>query len=516
MKLAAMFGSSTGAVATAAGAAVLLVAGAIGLSVYNRDGDEPAEGDRATLQAISPDIDAAEIADEPARLETPDAAAGTPDIPEGDAGAPGALAAPVLDHVRVEPDGTTIIAGQAAPGAQVSVLLDGVELFTTSAGPSGSFVALFTLEPSATPRRISVEASLEDGTFASGEDTIIVAPFDAPAPPELAALPDAGEATPEPEVAAPAELSEADPAEDFEVAITEGELGGENPAIEELVAATPEGAPDGIEPTSDEADTALETAALSDPDTPLVATGAVDPVQPDAPAAEDVASAPDVADPETSAPVAPSTPQDAAAPAELDTPEAPADLAGDGTPTDGDAPAVLIAGPEGIRITQGPGAAPDVQTEVRLDAISYDAEGAVILAGRGPAASDIQVSLNNQPIQLGEIGPGGAWSLQLPDVDPGTYTLVVAELAEDGTEASRVETPFLREDPERVADAPVEAAEQGVDVITVQPGFTLWGMARDTFGDGILYVQIFEENRDQIRDPNWIFPGQIFRMPEIE
>ncbi len=513
MKLAAMFGSSTGAVATAAGAAVLLVAGAIGLSIYNRDGGEPIGPDRAAVPVVSPDIDAAGSADEPERPETPDAAVDAPDIPEGDAGAPAGPAAPVLDHVRVEPDGTTIIAGQAAPGAQVSVLLDGVELLTTSAGPSGSFVALFTLAPSDTPRRISVEASFEDGTLVAGEDTIIVAPFDAPAPIELAALPEAGEATPQPEVAESAEPPEADPAEDSEVAITEAELDGENPVIEEAVVATREGAPDVIEPTLGVAETASESATPSDAGTLSVATGAVDPVQPDAPAAEDVASAPDVADPVTEPPVTLAAPQDAAAPTE---PDGPTDLAGEDTPTEGGAPAVLIAGPEGIRITQGPGAAPDVQTEVRLDAISYDAEGAVILAGRGPAASDIQVSLNNQPIQLGEIGPGGAWSLQLPDVDPGTYTLVVAELAEDGTEASRVETPFLREDPERVADAPIEAAEQGIDVITVQPGFTLWGMARDTFGDGILYVQIFEENRDQIRDPNWIFPGQIFRMPEIE
>jgi nucleoid-associated protein YgaU len=179
-------------------------------------------------------------------------------------------------------------------------------------------------------------------------------------------------------------------------------------------------------------------------------------------------------------------------------------------------PAVLIAGPEGLRISQPPGR-PEVLSEILLDAISYDASGAVILAGRGPATADIQVMINNQPIQLGEVGPDGAWSLQLPDVDPGTYTLSVAELAEDGSVASQIETPFLREDPERIAEgAAAQGGATGIDVITVQPGFTLWGIAERNFGDGIQYVQIFEENRDQIRDPNWIFPGQIFRLPEID
>ena len=57
--------------------------------------------------------------------------------------------------------------------------------------------------------------------------------------------------------------------------------------------------------------------------------------------------------------------------------------------------------------------------------------------------------------------------------------------------------------------------EAGASVITVQPGFTLWGIAQANFGDGVLYVSIFEENRDQIRDPDLIFPGQIFEMPDL-
>jgi nucleoid-associated protein YgaU len=57
--------------------------------------------------------------------------------------------------------------------------------------------------------------------------------------------------------------------------------------------------------------------------------------------------------------------------------------------------------------------------------------------------------------------------------------------------------------------------EDGVSVITVQPGFTLWGIAEANFGDGIAYVQIFQENRENIRDPDLIFPGQIFQLPDL-
>jgi nucleoid-associated protein YgaU len=50
--------------------------------------------------------------------------------------------------------------------------------------------------------------------------------------------------------------------------------------------------------------------------------------------------------------------------------------------------------------------------------------------------------------------------------------------------------------------------------VTVQPGFTLWGIAQERYGDGVLYVQVFEANRDKIKDPDLIYPGQVFSVPE--
>jgi len=49
--------------------------------------------------------------------------------------------------------------------------------------------------------------------------------------------------------------------------------------------------------------------------------------------------------------------------------------------------------------------------------------------------------------------------------------------------------------------------------VTVQPGFTLWGIARERFGEGILYVQVFKANKDRIRNPDLIYPGQVFTLP---
>ena len=65
---------------------------------------------------------------------------------------------------------------------------------------------------------------------------------------------------------------------------------------------------------------------------------------------------------------------------------------------------------------------------------------------------------------------------------------------------------------EAVADPAPEAAPALITV-TVQPGFTLWAIARDNLGDGILYVQVFEANHHQIVDPDLIYPGQVLTVP---
>jgi len=41
----------------------------------------------------------------------------------------------------------------------------------------------------------------------------------------------------------------------------------------------------------------------------------------------------------------------------------------------------------------------------------------------------------------------------------------------------------------------------------------LWQIARQLYGSGVRYTLIFRENSEQIRDPDLIYPGQIFKLP---
>jgi len=49
--------------------------------------------------------------------------------------------------------------------------------------------------------------------------------------------------------------------------------------------------------------------------------------------------------------------------------------------------------------------------------------------------------------------------------------------------------------------------------ITVESGTSLWRLARKAYGSGFDYLVIYEANKDQIRDPDRIYPGQVFNLP---
>jgi len=48
---------------------------------------------------------------------------------------------------------------------------------------------------------------------------------------------------------------------------------------------------------------------------------------------------------------------------------------------------------------------------------------------------------------------------------------------------------------------------------TVKQGDTLWAIAKTYYGNGALYTKIHEANKDTIKNPNLIYPGQVFHIP---
>jgi len=173
--------------------------------------------------------------------------------------------------------------------------------------------------------------------------------------------------------------------------------------------------------------------------------------------------------------------------------------------------AVLQSNAEGVSLLQS--AQPQALTSVALDTIGYSALGDVQLTGRAQEdTANVRIYLDNRSVITLPVGADGRWRGDLPSVDEGIYTLRVDEVSVQGDVRSRVETPFKREAAEVLAAA-AEGQDGPVKSITVQTGATLWAIARDRYGDGTLYVRVFEANADSIRNPDLIYPGQVFDLP---
>jgi nucleoid-associated protein YgaU len=182
-----------------------------------------------------------------------------------------------------------------------------------------------------------------------------------------------------------------------------------------------------------------------------------------------------------------------------------------GSPTTGPSGSLALAIPkDGTRtpvVLQLPGGIGDAQ--LSLDAIDYGQAGSSLgLSGRAPPGTEVRVYLDNRFIGRATPDDKGVWRLN-PGVDmpAGLYKMRVDSVGAAGKVTARVELPFSRA-------TPVVGLAAGT-VVVVQPGNSLWRLARRSYGEGLRYTEIYEANRDQIRNPDLIYPGQVFVLPTV-
>jgi len=161
-------------------------------------------------------------------------------------------------------------------------------------------------------------------------------------------------------------------------------------------------------------------------------------------------------------------------------------------------------------VLQKPGGSGTI--ELSVDAVDYDDDGRLSISGSAAPEATIQIYLDNRFIGHAKAGEdrgqgSGGWSMNPDDqVKPGLYTLRADQVDNAGKVIQRVEFPFSR------AEAMSEELKEGT--VIVQPGNSLWRIARSSYGKGLNYTIIYEANKDQIGNPDLIYPGQVFKLPE--
>ncbi|WP_156894329.1 Ig-like domain-containing protein [Rhodobacter xanthinilyticus] len=188
------------------------------------------------------------------------------------------------------------------------------------------------------------------------------------------------------------------------------------------------------------------------------------------------------------------------------------------------AAAPLVADAEGAKLLAGPAA------ELTIDTLAFTEAGAIALSGRGAAPGAlIRAYVDNAEAGLVQADAGGAFRLELPPASAGPHQLRLDALDAEGQVLARAEVGFeAPASPETAAPETAQAAPEAIPpvpvadggalprarIVTIEKGNTLWAIAGQTYGDPYLYVRIFRANRDQIRDPDLIYPGQVFTLPE--
>jgi LysM repeat protein len=94
-----------------------------------------------------------------------------------------------------------------------------------------------------------------------------------------------------------------------------------------------------------------------------------------------------------------------------------------------------------------------------------------------------------------------------------TVQAEVAGLNPQDERSSDGETVAIEAQPADTASV-LRSPSQKFRVRTVQPGSTLWAIAKESYGAGIEYFKVFEANKERIRDPDLIYPGQVFEIPD--
>ena len=186
-------------------------------------------------------------------------------------------------------------------------------------------------------------------------------------------------------------------------------------------------------------------------------------------------------------------------------------------------------------------------SQVSLDAVDYDASGNIVFSGRGEPGTGARIYVDNSFAGDAAVGGDGRWSFSgTTTVASGVHALRIDGIGSDGKVINRIEVPFFREETRKVAaaaptEAPALEAAPAVEPaaapapaiqpeaalaaaapakpkdgrIVIQPGNNLWRISKVIYGSGVKYTLLYDANKDQIRDPDKIYPGQVFMTPDV-
>jgi nucleoid-associated protein YgaU len=175
-------------------------------------------------------------------------------------------------------------------------------------------------------------------------------------------------------------------------------------------------------------------------------------------------------------------------------------------PRNGNGAARVLQRPDGSLPSSRGTTSADKPLALSMDALEYDDQGRAVLSGRATPGATVQIYAGNQPLATATADAAGEWSATSTRVvGPGRVELRLDQLGKDARVVQRIVVPLAQ-----AAAAELIPGQS----YTVQPGNNLWQISRRAYGVGTRYLIIYSANLGQIRDPEHIYPGQVFKLPK--
>jgi len=215
-------------------------------------------------------------------------------------------------------------------------------------------------------------------------------------------------------------------------------------------------------------------------------------------------------------------------------------------PTDRPVVALMTPGKPTVVLSQPP-APKSMAGAVVVESVEIEPGGKFHASGRARPGGAVRLYLNDTFVASVTAGADGRFAVTINQgVAPGSYRVRLDEVEPNsGAVRARAEVPFNVPDSMVAASVPAQAtvAKQAdgasaqprlaaavagvrpdggspstvvvpkIATTTVSRGDSLWRLSRQTYGVGTRYAVIYKANRQQIRNPNLIHPGQIFVLP---
>ncbi|ETA72179.1 MULTISPECIES: LysM peptidoglycan-binding domain-containing protein [Mesorhizobium] len=368
--------------------------------------------------------------------------------------------APTFDVVRVESNGSIVIAGNAAPNSKVEILSGTAVLGSTVAGADGAFVIVLDDPLKPGDYTITLHSTVGTVVTVSVQTAVVSVPKNAAGqvlamveepgkPAELLTVP-----APETKLAAPATGDQA----------AAPAAPGPAPAAQAPATAAPAPAAPATPPAA-VAEPKIVVEAVEIDGNKIFVAGLADPGRKVRAYANDILLGDALTSPDGHFLIE----------ATRDIPVGSYTIHVDGLDADG----VKVVARAAVPFEREPG----------------EAVAAVAPAGTKPADA--------KPAETKPAAPAAAEAPAAP---------APAAPAAPAAEAPAVVVATTP--PSDVPEAVAPKLEHADGAVIIRRNDTLWRISRRVYGHGVRYSTIYLANQDQIRDPDHIWPGQVFKVPE--